>query len=417
MLTAMIVVVLTAIYVVGIFLLWDCFSVNDRLDDLMDHDFYGSDDSPVSKTEVSVSVTGKTITDEEEALLSGFFRRFYAGLGACKPETLTAYYTGQNEYELFDANAYEYETFLMSESPLDLSFDECSVTVEITRRHAVARSKKIEIDLTLSASMTPNGTGKPTSVRGETHLFTLDESGKSPLILIHSTDRPASRAADAVLDSLLAANRLTRKDLTYSYYPKYISAALSRLKESPPDLSPVSEPTCPAPEIEYDRKAAATAARNGFTDDGIFTEYEENDANYISRCIFAGGIPMDSQGDKNDQWKWYDSEVNDERRRTGCSKSWFDREAFYLYVKTNTGFGLVGCETAAGSGRVGDVVQLMSGGTPVAEFMITSVARREDGSAADYLVSNDRCTSVSFLTLGFSDFRLLHIAGYNTANI
>lgn len=416
-LTAMIVVVLTAIYVVGIFLLWDYFNVNDKIDDILDHDFNGQDNSPVSSTVVNVSVTGKTITDEEEALLSGFFQYFYAGLGACAPEKLTRFYTNQCEYELFDEVAYDYETHLMQSSPLDLSFSDCSLTLSVTRRHPVPRSQKIEIDLTLSADMTPAGTGRPSAVRGEKHCFTLDESGKAPLILIHSTDRPANRAADAVLDSLLAANRLTRKDLTYSYYPKYTEAAREKLRADAPSLAETGSPDCPAPEYEYDRKAAAEAARKGFTDDGVFKEFEENDANYISRCIFAGGIPMDSQGDRGDQWKWYDSEINTERKKTGCSKSWFDREAFYIYVKTNTGFGLVGCEVPHGSGKVGDVIQLMIGDEPVEELMITSTARTEDGSAADYLVSNDSYTSVSLLTLGFSDFRVLHIAGYNTANI
>ena len=416
-LTAMIVVVLTAIYVVGIFLLWDYLNVNDTIDDILDHDFNGRDTSPASSTIVSVSVTGKTITDEEENLLSGFFQYFYAGLGACTPEKLTRFYTNQCEYELIDELAYDYETFLMKSSPLDLSFPECSLNLNVTRRHPVPRSQKIEIDLALSAQMTPVGTGRPSSVRGETHRFTLDESGKAPLILIHSADRPANRAADAALDALLAANRLTRKDLTYSYYPKYTETVRERLHSGAPALAAADGYSCPVPEYEYDRKSAATAARNGFDDDGIFKVYEENDANYISRCIFAGGIPMDSQGEKNDQWKWYDSEINTERKKTGCSKSWFDREAFYIYVKTNTGFGLVGCETSTGGGSVGDVVQLMIDDEPVEELMITSAVRTGDGTAADYLVSNDRYSSVSLLTLGFSDFRVLHIAGYNTANI
>lgn len=415
----MIVVVLTAIYVVGIFLLWDYLNVNDTLDDLMDHNFYGKDLKPSSKTEVTVSVTGKTITEEEELLLSEFFRWFYAGLGARSPENMEQFYTNQCEYELFDSLAYEYETYLAALSPLDLSFDDCTVALNVTRRHPVNRSNKVEIDLELSAVMTLNGTSKRSTVRNEKHSFTVEESGKSPLVLIHDTERYASTAANTVLDGILAASRLTRKDLTYTYYPKYTAAALEKLKASTSAIMDTGAPSAESasPEYGYDREAAANAALNGFSDDGNYKEFDENDANYISRCIFAGGIPMDCQGDRGDQWKWYDSEVNTERKKTGCSKSWFDREAFYIYIVTNEGFGLVGGEVTHTEGKVGDVIQLMSDGEPVAEFMVTNVVAKKDGTVLDYLVSNDRYTAVSLLTLGFSDFRVLHITGYNTANI
>lgn len=415
----MIVVVLTAIYVVGIFLLWDYFNVNDTLDDILDHKLYGKDIAPASKTAVNVTVTGKSITEDEELLLTEYFRWFYAGLGARSPEEMEQFYTNQCEYELFDTMAYEYETYLASLCPLDLSFDECTVALNITRRHPVNRSNKVEIDLELSAVMTLNGTGKRSTVRGEKHSFTTEESGKSPLVLIHETERFARAAADSVLDGILAASRLTRKDLTYSYYPKYTSAALEKLKAEAADIMKGAggNSESGSPEYGYDRETAANTALSGFSDDGNFKRFAENDANYISRCIFAGGIPMDCQGDSGDQWKWYDSELNNERKKTGCSQSWFEREAFYIYVTTNEGFGLVGGEVGHGEGKIGDVIQLMSDGKPTAEFMITNVVSKKDGTVLDYLVSNDRYTAVSLLTLGFSDFRVLHIEGYNTANI
>ena len=418
-LTAMIVVVLTAIYVVGFFLLWDYLNVNDRLDDIMDHDFYGKDYSPASPTAVDITVAGKQITVEEELLLSEYFRYYYAGLGARSAENIARFYTNQCEFELFDNLAYDYEIFLLNECPLDLSFDECSLTINIRRRHSVPRSEKIEIDLELSAFMTPKGTGRQMTVREESHSFTVDESGKSPLILIHTADRTVNKTADIMLDSVLSDNRLSRSDLSYTYFSKYISAALSALKTRRKALvlTGADGYACPGPEYEYDRSAAANTALNGFDSDGFFIAYDENDANYVSRCIFASGIPMDSQGDGGDQWKWYDEEISTERKKTGCSKSWFDREAFFTYVTTNTGFGLVGCETASGSGMTGDVVQIMRDGSPIAEFMITAVMERSDGTAADYLVSNDRYSSVPLLSFGSTDIRVLHIAGYNTANI
>ena len=126
---------------------------------------------------------------------------------------------------------------------------------------------------------------------------------------------------------------------------------------------------------------------------------------------------MDSQGEAYDQWKWYDAEVNTERRKTGCSKSWYDREAFCNYINANYGFGMAACETAAGNGELGDIIQLLENGRPVLEFMITGIAADADGQVKDYLVSNDKYANISLLAAGFYDIRVLHIVGHNTANI
>ncbi|MEO1814881.1 MAG: amidase domain-containing protein [Acetobacterium sp.] len=59
-------------------------------------------------------------------------------------------------------------------------------------------------------------------------------------------------------------------------------------------------------------------------DYGIYDSYGGNCNNYISQCLWAGGIPMDSDGDNNSQWKWYGEEVDLGRIRLG-SESGLDR--------------------------------------------------------------------------------------------
>ena len=61
-LTAMVVVVLMAIYVVGLFLLGDVFNVEEQLDDLFAKDLYGKDYRPASSTSVKVTFDGKSVT-------------------------------------------------------------------------------------------------------------------------------------------------------------------------------------------------------------------------------------------------------------------------------------------------------------------------------------------------------------------
>ncbi len=418
-LTAMIVVVLTAIYVVGLFLFWDVFNVENTLDELINKDLYGVEYSPASSTKVDLTMTGKVVTEEEELLLTDFFKYYYAGLGALKPEKISRFYEKQVVCELFDECSLEYEVWLAKQCPVDLAFAECAVSLYVRRRHEVQRSEKVEIELLLSSESGYVTTGRHAIVRGETHTFVLNRENKDLLIEEHTTDRPSRVYFEAGLDKVLEANRLTQSDLAYTLFPKYTAPALEMLKTGISAVSFSAPDTAlyPEPEFDYARDIAANAAINGFSGNGAFAEYDENDANFVSRCIFEGYIPMDAQGDRYDQWKWYDEEVNTERKKTGCSKSWFDREAFYKYVLTNSGFGLAGCETSAGGGDIGDVVQFVIGDRAVAEYMITGVMADGDGNVRDYLISNDRYSSVSLLSVGCAEFRVLHISGYNTANI
>ena len=418
-LTAMIVVVLTAIYIVGIFLFWDVFNVEDTLDELINKDLYGSDKSPDSSTKVDISVSGKTISEEEELLLTDYFTYYYAGLGALKAEKISRFYNTQVVSELFDSTALNYEIWLAKQCPVDLSFEECTLSLDISRRHEVPRSQKIEIELDLTAESDYVTTGRHAVTRREKHTFILERKNKYLLIEEHSTERPSRVFFEAGLDKVLAANRLTQSDLAYTFFPKYTEPALEMLKDEMTAIKFTAPDSTvhPKPEYEYDRDTAANTAINGFSGNGAFTEYEENDANFVSRCIFEGNIPMDAQGEKYDQWKWYDEEVNTERKKTGCSQSWFDREAFYKYVLANSGFGLVGFETSSGGGEIGDVIQLMNGDIAVSEYMITGVMTDSSGKVHDYLISNDRRSSVSLISVGCPEFRILHIAGYNTANI
>ena len=418
-LTAMVVVVLTAIYVVGVFLLWDVLNVEKSLDDLLETDLYASDLHPNSATAVNITFDGKAVTAEEEQLLSDWFTYRYAGLGAKKAERISRFYTVQTSFELFDELDLDYEVFLAQSCPMDLSFESCDITLNVRRRHAVPKTDKVEIDIELSAQIPYKAFASPSVIRCEKHSFVLNIYAKQLRIEEHTTDASASVFAEHGLDKVLTSNRLKRSDLNYTFFPKYTDPTLKMLEEEFMrfGFEPADKTAYPKAEYEYDRATAANSAIRGFSGSGAFGEYEENDVNFLSRCIFESGIPMDSQGEKYDQWKWYDDEINTERKKTGCSLSWYDRNAFYRYIRENTGFGMVACVTETGGGEIGDILQLMYDGEPVEQFMITGIMADKDGNVKDYLVSNDRYASVSLITLGCTDFRVMHISGHNTANI
>lgn len=63
-----------------------------------------------------------------------------------------------------------------------------------------------------------------------------------------------------------------------------------------------------------------------------------NCQNYASQVLYAGGIPMDIQGDYI--WKWYDDTVSNRGVAWGRSSSWSGVKQFIDYAAGNTGYGL-----------------------------------------------------------------------------
>lgn len=66
--------------------------------------------------------------------------------------------------------------------------------------------------------------------------------------------------------------------------------------------------------------------------------YGGNCQNFVSQCLFAGGIPMDTQGPYI--WKWYGQTPDSTSRPSGRSSSCSSVDAFREYAAGNTGYGL-----------------------------------------------------------------------------
>lgn len=86
-----------------------------------------------------------------------------------------------------------------------------------------------------------------------------------------------------------------------------------------------------------------------------------NCQNYVSQCLYAGGIDMDCYGE--DQWKQYgfenDVEIDLSQKPTGRTASWIQVLYFNSYARNNTGFGLVAEELDnCYYAEPGDVIQV-----------------------------------------------------------
>ena len=165
---------------------------------------------------------------------------------------------------------------------------------------------------------------------------------------------------------------------------------------------------------EYNRISATQYARRwALSRNPKFKDYEElggNCTNYISQCVNAGGIPMDSDGNNiMKEWYWY----NDSNR----TPSWTGSQPFFEYFTKNNSdesenFGVYAKQTNYDELELGDVVQLIKDGKAYHTMMITGILL-EGEYIYDYLICQNTYDLLDYpLSLKVGEKRYLKIFGY-----
>lgn len=173
----------------------------------------------------------------------------------------------------------------------------------------------------------------------------------------------------------------------------------------------------------YDRKDAAEYAHTWVVPTQLlrneeWENYEDDGTNFVSQCLFAGGIPMDALGGAQEQWKWSGNAVNVSQNLIGRSLSWSESEAFYEYCKYNRQGGPV-TEVDANlfAAKPGDVVQYRFGDRLASAVVVNTVAG-SDGEPIELLLnshSHERTDyPLSAVTVGGT--RLIRVLGYQSEN-
>lgn len=412
LLTTLIVLTITAIAVVGFILAWDIFDFSGKLDSFLNTDIYG-DEEPAHLSDVSVKVApfaSSGVPEDEREALECFFTLYFASLGGFYREDISDCFSFQSEDELIDILALDCEINAAKSSETDLSFSDCDISYTVLSRET-DRDGNVTLSVRCAYSFRyDNGVN---SSGEEQHTFVLSKKNKNTLIKKHSSDRPARNCAVKALDKALAERGFTRSDMSYTYYSAYIKRAETICSgfsdEIRAELCKNDDGTVFPAEYEYDRTAAAEYAEVSHGNSAKYGSYEENDVNFCSQCLIAGGIPMDAQGDKLTQWKWYGYEENNAREHSGCTKTWYERGRFWTYAAENTGFGLVAQKSETAD--VGDIIQLLDNGEPFLQAIVSKVIENE------YFVCTDSLKNIPLSTFYSGEIRILKIIGYNTANI
>ena len=427
LLTTLIVLTITAILIVGFVLAWDIFDFSGKLDALMNTDFYAVDE-PLYRSDVDIRLTASgtsALPADEKTLIENYFTCFYASLGGFYHEDMSRFYDFQCIDEFIEDLAMDFEITAAKNACADYSFDECDIYLYIISRRAT-KEGAVELTLRSSAQVKYNFCPLKTTVSDENHTFIITAEDDC-LIKAHTSDRISRKYAENVINTVVAEDGYVLSDLSYTYFYPYADRALDLISEkhsaftekllimlSEEDFSAFSA------EYSYDRYSACDYGRNSEGHSGKFGSYDENDVNFCSQCLIAGGIPMDAQGDKLTQWKWYDYEVNNAREHEGCTVSWYNRERFWIYAAENTGFGLVA--DATDNPRAGDIIQLTytdedDKTVPVMQCIITGTVLDKNNNPVDYLICTDKIKNKPLSLLWNGDIRAISIIGYNTANM
>lgn len=166
----------------------------------------------------------------------------------------------------------------------------------------------------------------------------------------------------------------------------------------------------PQAEHPYNREEAVTYARQWAGERNpqwqVYDGMGGNCMNFVSQCLYAGGIPMDDSGTA--QWYWY-SDSNRVPAWTGVS-------AFREYARSNTSYGLSAQVGASYySGETGDVILMSTNARYHHAVIISQVVRNESGETVDYLICSNTGNYRDFPAAAYvyPEQELVRIAGWN----
>lgn len=168
----------------------------------------------------------------------------------------------------------------------------------------------------------------------------------------------------------------------------------------------------------YNREDAVSYSYNYITKrNSEWFDYSDiggNCQNYVSQCLYSGGIPADESGSIYNQWKHHDSAIN-ETEGVGRSYSWTTVGYFYDYIKSNVENGICALPDSnfylIEKGDVAEVGYDKRWGHTV---LITESVKINN-EIVDYLVNSNTVNLENYPLLAYTypDLRFIKILGWN----
>lgn len=166
----------------------------------------------------------------------------------------------------------------------------------------------------------------------------------------------------------------------------------------------------------YDRdKAREYAVKYGNARNNSYGSYQSNCVNFVSQCMHAGGIPMDSRGQS--QWKYY-SKIHDESTAGyGYSYSWTYIPSFADYLENGNIVSVQNINLYLG--EAGDVLYIDTIDRGLEEsphiVLVSKQVKDQKGKILDLLICGNTNDQVDYplSAAGYPYKKLIKIIGYN----
>jgi hypothetical protein len=391
---------------------------------------YTSSDSSSSLAESEDDITGSGTVKlrdgeklDEDALkpIVAYFEAYFQSMANLKSTDITTLFADpSSENAWINQTAMDYLIELRQNQANDLHMTayECGLTITAVNEDSNTLEVSLLEDHTVNFAFISD---IDSSSSGISHTFYLKKTGAGYVITKHQKEEDSFiMLEEAVADSYDDPDSVAAEILDQSIS---IVADLADEKEAFNSGDWTADD--PTADRDYNGQAAVNYAMKWVDSRevvrntkqfGVYDSYGGNCNNYISQCLYAGGIPMDCLGDVDTQWKWYGEDVNLDETKQGRSPAWTGVEEFYTYASENSGYGLVAAvDDNVYSGSVGDVLQYGQNGEWLHSVIITRVVKDQSGKVEDYLINSNTTDRSNYpaSAYGYSELRLIKILGWN----
>lgn len=365
-----------------------------------------------------------SVNEDEEQLLSDYMTTYYTALANLSTEDLLQYYSDETESSIngmIDQTALDFLIDLRQMQTTDLRINSWECGMTYTGRETTGSETKITF-LENNALAFEELDGEVSESSGIEHVFTLKEENGTLKIVSHEREEDGYLLVQEMAEEKgLATDSAQAKEQLDAIRTALLDEAQQAMDQQQQEKENQKDTTKKADKT-YNREDAVTYANTWVDDEtvirndewGIYDIYGGNCNNFISQCLFAGGIPMDYIG--QEQWKWYDDSIDTWQEPYGRSTSWTGVDDFYDYAANNTGYGLV-ADTSLGvyDGDIGDILQYGANGEWEHSVIITGVLTDETGAIQDYLINSNTTDRKNYpaSAYAYADKRLIKIVGYN----
>lgn len=360
---------------------------------------------------------------DEEALkpIVAYFEAYFQSVASLKSTDITTLFaapTSENAWINQTAMDYLIELRQNQTNDLHMTNYECGLTVTAVSEDSNTVEVSLLEDHTVNFAFISD---IDSSSSGISHTFSLKKTSTGYVITEHQKEEDSF----IMLEEAVADSYEDPEDIAAEILDQSLSVVedLSWEKDSFNSGDWTAEET--TADRQYNGQEAVNYAMKWVDSQevvrntkafGVYDSYGGNCNNYISQCLYAGGIPMDCQGDVDTQWKWYGEDVNLDETKQGRSPAWTGVEEFYTYASENTGYGLAAVvDDNVYSGSIGDVLQYGQNGEWLHSVIITDVVKDQNGKIEDYLINSNTTDRMNYpaSAYGYSELRLIKIVGWN----